>query len=171
MSFHRTLDNVRSQCEEILFSLKKNVIDEFDQITKNFFQQKGMVCRYKEEYYYQILKQEWETKIIHFEWIIFNQDCLFDSKKMTFVIHIEGDREFQKTITDIIISSHKEETVFIPNYPVCYQKTYFIPNGKNSFAELSRNEKEYFLEGAYNDFMKFIDVIDNALKQSLKTDC
>lgn len=171
MSFHRTLDNVRSQCEEILFSLKKNVIDEFDQITKNFFQQKGMVCRYKEEYYYQILKQEWETKIIHFEWIIFNQDCLFDSKKMTFVIHIEGDREFQKTITDIIISSHKEETVFIPNYPVCYQKTYFIPNGKNSFAELSRNEKEYFLERAYNDFMKFIDVIDNALKQSLKTDC
>ena len=55
-----------------------------------------MICEFKENYCcYQIKKHEWETKIMHFEWINFNQDSLFDSQKLTFVIHVKGIELFK----------------------------------------------------------------------------
>jgi hypothetical protein len=165
MSLHRALEKVRSRCDEKLRLLKDIVINEFDRITKNYYQPKGMICEFKENYCcYQIKKHEWETKIMHFEWINFNQDSLFDSQKLTFVIHVEGDQEFQKTLTNIISHKLNEDNSSTNSYPTCYQKTYYIPDGKGSFAELSTDEKKSFLEGVYNNFMLFVDVIDKALK-------
>lgn len=164
MSLHRTLDKVRSRCDDTLRRLKDIVINEFDLITKNFYQQKGMVCKCKEGFYYQILKKEWESKLIHFEWNNFTVDSLFDNQRFTFEIHVEGDREFQKTLTDVISNMLNEDNSSSNSYPTCYQKSYYIPNKKNSFAELSTDEKKSFLEGVYNDFMRFVDVIDKALE-------
>lgn len=160
MKFHRDLNKVRNECNEQKQEIAKTVIDSFNTITQNYFGN-DWKCLYNESGYYQIYKQEWEdSQFIHFEWTNLTYDNLFDSKYLTFVIHAEKSIEIWETLSNNIKFSGSGE---ICKFPVCVQKRYYVSN-KNSFAELSIDEKEAFLKKVYGEFEKYIEIVDKTLK-------
>ena len=164
MKFHRELNQVRTECDKKKKETSKTVIDSFNKITQDLWD--NFVCSFYEGGYYQIYKQEWKPQIIHFEWTNLNCDTFFDTNRLTFVIHAEGSRKIWEKLSKNIQShlSKKSEEIFDFSYPICYQKTYYISHEKNSFAELSPEERRSFLKGVYMEFKEFIQIIDDTLK-------
>ena len=165
MKFYTELNRVRIECDNKKQEIAKAVKDSFNIITQDIWA--NFVCSYNEGGYFQIYKQEWKPLIVHFEWTDLTYDNYFDTNRLTFVIHAEGSREIWEKLSNNINSNlfKNNEDNHNFHYPTCYQKSYYISHEKNSFADLSSEERRSFLAGVYKDFKGFIQIIDDTLKQ------
>ena len=167
MSFHKDLNQYMEIYTKESNDILKKVLNQFINITEKYYGSNFEIKIDNNLCWIQIYKQEWIQHKVHFEWFY---PSLFDERNFIFVLHAEEENKdvWEKIISNI--EKHQKESHVLfdnqsnPSFPICFERTFHIKD-KESFSELSEEEKEKFLLNAYEKFNFLIDIVDSSIKE------
>lgn len=152
--------------------LGKKVAEEFQNLTKKCFE-------YMTDFdfcdnnrikldggYYQVYNKQW-VKINdlnpHLEWCPISYSDLFDNYKLTFVLHIEGNKR-EKCAQILLQKAGKNEYLNRINSTTYYKKEYSL---EKPFASMTEEERRQFLQGVYSseEVKKIIELMNETIAE------
>lgn len=160
MNFHKELNLYMEACKKKSEDIFQIVLDEFISITKSYYGDNVKIYPEKNHSWIQIYKQEWSSFLIHFEWL---DPSFFEGSKLTLALHAEKNKKVWEYLKNKLKGSEDY------NFPTCFEESFYIKN-KESFAELSEEEKEKFLFEVYKKINFLIDVVDSCVKKLMKVE-
>jgi hypothetical protein len=152
--------------------LGKKVAEEFQNLTKKCFEymMDFDFCdnnRIKlDGGYYQVYNEQW-VKINdlnpHLEWCPISYSDLFDNYKLTFVLHIEGNKR-EKCAQILLQKAGKNEYLNRINSTTYYKKEYSL---EKPFASMTEEERRQFLQGVYSseEVKKIIELMNETIAE------
>ena len=148
---------LRDICNNRKERMKRDILKEFDDITKESFGQTG---NHMDNGYYQLFIDGMPQEI-HFEWM-FHTSALMKDGLLWLYLHTEKN---EKGFRDRLLKEERIKRMMQEigaeesgDDRTVFQKGYELPDGK-SFATLSRDEQKRFLWNAYEEAKRFIPVI------------
>ena len=121
--------------------------------------------------YYQVYNNQWnKIKDLrpHFEWYPISYSDLFESKKLTFVFHIEGQKK--EKCADILLQKANADSIdYLKKYisNTYYKKEYKLPK---PFASMNDDEQREFLKSVYSseEVKKIIELMNGTIAEMKK---
>lgn len=120
--------------------------------------------------YYQVYNKQWngiEDLHPHLEWCPISYSNLFESKKLTFVFHIEGNK--REECGEILLEIAKDENIgYLKKYKYTsntyYKKEYELTK---PFASMTEDEQRKFLESVYlsEEVKKIIELMNKTIAE------
>jgi hypothetical protein len=104
----------------------------------------------------------------HFEWYPISYSDLFESKKLTFVFHIEGQEK--EKCADILLQKANADSIdYLKKYTsnTYYKKEYKLPK---PFASMNDDEQREFLKSVYSseEVKKIIELMNGTIAEMKK---
>ena len=160
MSYHKALNRKMETYKKESEDMFRKVLDQFISITKSQYGNNFEIKTQKDFCWIQIYKPEWSSFLIHFEWL---DPSFFEGSKLTLALHAEKNKKVWEYLKNKLKGSEDY------NFPICFEESFYIKN-KESFAELSEEEKEKFLFEVYKKINFLIDVVDSCVKNLMKVE-
>lgn len=121
--------------------------------------------------YYQVYNKQWNgIKDLHphFEWYPISYSDLFESKKLTFVFHIEGQEK--EKCADILLQKANADSIdYLKKYT---SNTYYKEEYKllKPFASMNDDERREFLKSVYSseEVKKIIELMNGTIAEMQK---
>lgn len=119
--------------------------------------------------YYQVYNKQWNgIKDLnpHFEWYPISYSYLFESKKLTFVFHIEGNKR-EECGKILLQKAEKNKYLERINSTTYYKKEYTL---EVPFASMNDDEQREFLKSVYSseEVKKIIELMNGTIDEMKK---
>lgn len=167
---YKELKNLAIALGNKVNELGKEVADEFQCLTQEYFRNIEGFCdnnRIKlDSGYYQVYNEQWvEINDLnpHLEWCPISYSDLFDNYKLTFVLHIEGNKR-EKCAQILLQKAGKNEYLNRINSTTYYKKEYSL---EKPFASMTDEERRQFLQGVYSseEVKKIIELMNETIAE------
>lgn len=166
---YKELKNLAIALGNEVNELGKNVAGKFDEITRECFDSNFTYnnrIKLDGNGYYQIYNKQWvEINDLnpHLEWCPISYSYLFDNYKLTFVLHIEGNKR-EKCAQILLQKAGKNEYLNRINSTTYYKKEYSL---EKPFASMTDEERRQFLQGVYSseEVKKIIELMNETIAE------
>lgn len=169
---YKELKNLAIALGNEVNELGKKVAKEFQCLTQEYFRNIAEF-RFRDNNkikldsgYYQVYYEQWvEINDLnpHLEWCPISYSDLFDNYKLTFVLHIEGNKR-EKCAQILLQKAGKNEYLNRINSTTYYKKEYSL---EKPFASMTDEERRQFLQGVYSseEVKKIIELMNETIAE------